>query len=52
MPHFTLACNFMNVSLQFRVFNRWHVENRGRVIGCGEGIGDLGRLVGGGEINK
>ena len=43
LSHFTLACNFMGVSLQCRVFNRWHVENKGRVIGCGEGILEVGR---------
>ena len=43
LPHFTLACNFIRVSLQSRVFNRWHVENGGRVIGCGDGIREVGR---------
>ena len=43
LPPFTLACEFMRVSLQCRVFNRWHVENRGQIIGCGEGIGEVGR---------
>ena len=42
LPHVTLASGFSPVW----VFNQWHVENRGQVIGCREGIGEVGRGFG------